>query len=232
MIDITAAVFSSAGMTLEDVDDMLLVGGMTRAPAVYERVEDFFQRRPSRRINPDEAVALGAAILASELDAGGKLTLVDVVPLSIGISGEGRQFKRLIPRNSHVPVERSLTLRTTIDNQVAVSMPIFQGEHTDAAQNEYLGTVLVMDVPIGPAGTHAFEVKLALDQHCVLSARAWETRSRVEVPVRLDRDRPLQDILRELGPYKGPTPKEPGRVRKRSALADFFSKLSFWRRKK
>jgi molecular chaperone DnaK (HSP70) len=231
MLDITASVLNAAKITPNDLDDVLLVGGMSRAPAIASRVEDFFGRRPSRRINPDEAVALGAALLADELDAGGKLTLVDVVPMSVGIAGEGRTFIRLIPRNTTVPTERSLTLRTSRADQRMVSLPLFQGEMADAAANEFLGTAIITNVPPGPAGSQAYEVKLLLDQHCVLSVRAWEPRSRIEVPVRLDHTRSVQDIIDELGPYKGPALKTGKRGRKESALSRIFSQLTrFWSR--
>lgn len=231
MLDITGAVFQAAKLTIDEIDDILLVGGMTRAPAVHMRVQDFFRKRPSRRVNPDEAVAIGAALLAEELDTGGHLTLVDVVPLSVGIAGPGRVLKRLILANTKVPVERSLVIKTSRDNQRTISLPLFQGERADAIRNEYLGTALITDVPPGPAGSQAFELKIALDQHCVLSVRAWQSRSKVEVPVRLDQERSFQDIINELGPYQGPETTEQRPQRKPSALAKIFSKLSFWKRK-
>ena len=231
MLDITAAVFSAAKIDSSDIDEILMVGGMSRAPVVNLRVEDFFRKRTSRRVNPDEAVALGAALLAEEIDTGGQLTLVDVVPLSIGVAGKGRVFQRLIPRNTTVPIEHSTTIRTTRPNQTSIEIPLFQGERIDTAQNEYLGTATIHNVPPGPIGSQSYELKLQLDQHCVLAVRAWEARSRIEVPVHLEVDRDLNDIIQELGPYEGPEPKRSKRRRKKSSLAKIFSKLKrFWRR--
>lgn len=219
LIDITSTVLADQGLTPRDVDDVLLVGGGTRLPRVQERVEELFEKRASKRINPDEAVALGAALLSDE---SGLVDLIDVLPISIGYSGAGRKFTRLIAKNTSVPVSRSFIVRTTGENQVSFPMPIFQGERMDAAENEYLGTVRVENIPEGPSGSE-LELTLSLDDQCLLQVAAQHVASGTGLDVTLERDRSVEEVIQSLGKYEGeqqaPTP------RRRSALGNFFAKV-------
>lgn len=226
-LEIAADVMAICGVEPHAVGDVLLVGGMTRVPLVQEEVERFFGRRPSRRINPDEAVAVGAGLLAKEsLD----VELVDALPISIGTAGDGRRLLRLLPRHTRVPAERSFVVATRHDDQIEYTVPLFQGEMPDAAANEYLGTVVLRNIPPGPAGSHRFELTLALDAECMLQVRAIEARSGISVPVEVDRARSLSRVVAELGPYDGPELPSSPRQKPRWALARLFSKLTFWKR--
>ena len=219
LIDITSAVLAEQGLTPRDVDDVLLVGGGTRLPRVQERVEELFEKRASKRINPDEAVALGAALLSDE---SGLVDLVDVLPISIGYSGSGRRFTRLIAKNTAVPMSRAFTVHTTGDDQVSFPMPIFQGERMDAAENEYLGTIRIEDIPKGPAGSE-LELTLSLDDQCLLHVAAMHIATGKGLDVVLERDRSVEEVVRSLGQYEGeveaPVPE------RRSALGALFAKV-------
>lgn len=219
LVDITESVLAEQGMSPRDVDDVLLVGGGTRLPRVQERVEELFEKRASKRINPDEAVALGAALLSDE---SGLVDLLDVLPIAIGYSGQGRRFTTLIGKNTSVPVSRAFTVRTTGENQVSFPMPIFQGERMDAAENEYLGTVRIEGIPEGPAGSE-LELTLSLDDQCLLHVAARHVASDQGLDVVLERDRSVEEVIRSLGRYEGEV--EAPVERRRSALGTFFAKV-------
>jgi molecular chaperone DnaK len=196
---ITAEVMNSRGLVPSDIEDVLLVGGSTRVPAVQRAVGEFFQRRPSKRINPDEAVALGAALLADEIGAGGAPTLLDVLPMSVGRGTAGRQFEALVPRNHRLPAQKDVTLDADLFG--TVTMPIFQGESPDVARNEYLCSAIVEDPSLWHKGRVTLSV--SFDEHCVMAIDARDARTGRPLPVTIDRSRPLEEILRELGPYEG-----------------------------
>ncbi len=216
-------VLKDCGLEPSAIDEVLMVGGMTRMPLVRARVEAFFGRRVSLRVNPDEAVALGAALLANDDDEGAVVTLVDVLPLSIGVAGEGRRLARVLKRNAAVPATGSHVVRTTRADQGLVEVPVFQGERDDAAANEYLGTAVVRGLPPGPAGSQGCELLMTFDEAGVLSLRARELRTGAEVPVDLDRRGSVAEAVRRLGPYRGPAPDP--RRRAESALGRIFASL-------
>ncbi|MBX3247119.1 MAG: Hsp70 family protein, partial [Myxococcales bacterium] len=225
VVALTKETVEKAGLQLYSVDDVLLVGGSTRMPQVQEAVEALFRRAPSRRINPDEAVALGAALLADEA---GHVELVDVLPLSVGFAGEGRRFLRLLPRNTKVPTKRSFIVKTTSDDGT-YRVPIFQGERKDAAANEYLGTLSVEGIPETGAGRE-LELTLALDAQCFLDVSARDVSTGAALPVKVERARAVEEVVAELGPYEGP-PLEPERPRPSGALGWFFARVRrFWRK--
>lgn len=225
VIHLTRETVEKAGLQLYSVDDVLLVGGSTRMPQVQEAVETLFRRPPSRRINPDEAVALGAALLADE---GGHVELVDVLPLSIGFAGEGRRFLRLLPRNTKIPTTRSFTVKATSDEET-YRIPIFQGERKDAAANEYLGTLLVEGIPAPVAGRE-LGLTLSLDAQCFLEVSARDVATDATLPVKVERTRSVDEVVAELGPYDGP-PLEPERPRPSGALGWFFARVrGLWRK--
>jgi molecular chaperone DnaK len=197
---ITAEVMGSRGLVPSDIDDVLLVGGSTRILAVQQAVGEFFQRRPSKRINPDEAVALGAALLADEIGSSRTPTLLDVLPMSVGRGTAGRQFEALVPRNHRLPAEREVTIDADLFGNV--TMPLFQGESPDVARNEYLCSAVVEDPSLWHKGR--VTLRVSFDEHCVMAIDARDARTGKPLAVTIDRTQPLDEILRALGPFEGP----------------------------
>ena len=167
-----------AGVTAGDVEEVLLVGGMTRWPAVADTVERIFHRKPSKGANPDEVVALGAAhyagILAGESD---DAALLDVTPHDLGIKVGDSQFAVVLPRNSMLPVRARRLFATTADNQKFVSIELYQGDSSDIAKNRKLGQVMLDDLPPGPAGSTRVELVITVNVESILSVTAREIRS-------------------------------------------------------
>lgn len=198
-LTIARGVLLSASILPEEIDDVVLVGGTTRIPAVRRAVAELFGRRPSQRINPDEAVALGAALLGHEI-AGGGPVLLDLLPMTVGHALDGRRFEPVVKRNARLPCDEVLTL--TADAGGLVQLPLFQGESPDVAQDEYLCTVVVEDARLG--GGERAQVRLSFDEHCVMAVDAFHERSGAPLALRLDRERPLEEILAALGAFDGP----------------------------
>jgi molecular chaperone DnaK len=203
-IAIAAEVLAARGIDPLEIDDVLLVGGTTRIPAVEKAVAAFFQRRPSKRINPDEAVALGAALLAEEIGAGGAPILLDVLPMSVGRGVAGMRFEPIVPRNHRLPAQREVTLDADLLGSVV--MPIFQGESPDVSRNEYLCSATVEDPSLWHKGR--VTLRLSFDEHCVMAIDARDARTGRALPVTLDRSRPIEEIFRELGSFEGPEPEQ------------------------
>jgi molecular chaperone DnaK len=209
-VRIATEVMSARKLEFEDIDDVILVGGSTRVPAVQNAVTKLFGRRPSRRINPDEAVALGAALLAAEIGSGSAPTLLDILPMSVGYGSAGLRFAPIVARNERLPVEREVTVDA--DFLGAVSMPLFQGESGDVTRNEYLCSALVEDRALQDGGRVTF--RLSFDEHCVMAVDARDERTGRKLATRLDRTRSLDDILSDLGKEKarGGAAAEPARA--------------------
>lgn len=203
-VAIAARVLEAAGLTAADIDDVVLVGGTTRVPAVEVAVALLFGRRPSKRINPDEAVALGAAMLADEIRAGTARTLFDILPMTVGRGVGGRRFEAIAKRYERVPFVSDLVLDADILGSVYV--PLFQGESPDVTKNEYLCSILIEDRSLWDKGR--VQIRVAFDQHCVMTVEAFDARSGRPLPVKLDRSRPVEEVLRELGVYAGPETEE------------------------
>ncbi len=166
----------------QDVDEVLLVGGQSRMPLVREKVRSFFGKAPSKAVHPDEAVAIGAALLAHSLGSAEGVVLIDVVPMSIGVGlpGGGR-VKMIIEKNTPLPARKEYTLSTTKDDQRTFDLWVFEGEGHTVEECQYLGTVQLTGLPKGPRGSIRITVTFELGEECLLTVRARELESGREV---------------------------------------------------
>lgn len=175
-----------AGIPVTDIDEVLLVGGQTRSPRIAEAVKGFFNKEPNKGINPDEAVALGAAIQAAVLTGEVKdVLLLDVTPLSLGIETLGGVFTKLIDRNTTIPVKKSQVFSTAADNQPAVSVRVFQGEREMAGDNKLLGNFELLGIPPAPRGVPQIEVTFDIDANGILHVSARDKGTGKEQSIRI-----------------------------------------------
>jgi len=172
-------VLAAANLKPADLDEVLLVGGQSRMPLVRERLRNLFGKEPSKAVHPDEAVALGAAVLAHSMESGDieGVVLVDVLPMSIGVGLPGGRFKKIIERNASLPHKKTLSIATTRDDQPSLEIVVFQGESDKAQENEYLGTLVIPGLPKGPPGSAAFEIVFSLSAESILTVTAGDEKS-------------------------------------------------------
>ena len=164
---------ADAKLKKEDIDEIIMVGGMTRMPAVIAKVKEFFGKEPNKSVNPDEVVAIGAAIQAGVLGGDVKdVTLLDVTPLSLGVETLGGVMTKLIPRNSTIPIEKKEIFSTAADNQTSVEIHVLQGEREMAADNKTLGRFVLDGIAPAPRGVPKIEVTFAIDANGILNVSA------------------------------------------------------------
>ncbi|MEM9843791.1 MAG: molecular chaperone DnaK [Pseudomonadota bacterium] len=188
------AALKDAGLSAGDIDEVVLVGGMTRMPKVVEEVTKFFGKEPHKGVNPDEVVAMGAAIQAGVLQGDVKdVVLLDVTPLSLGIETLGGVFTRLIDRNTTIPTNKSQIFSTAEDNQSAVTIRVFQGEREMAADNKLLGQFNLEDIPPAPRGMPQIEVTFDIDANGIVSVEAKDKGTGKEQKITIQASGGLSD---------------------------------------
>jgi len=193
-IDPCKAALKDAGLSAGEIDEVILVGGMTRMPKVIETVKNFFGREPNKGVNPDEVVAIGAAIQAGVLQGDVKdVLLLDVTPLSLGIETLGGVFTRLIDRNTTIPTKKSQVFSTAEDSQSAVTIRVFQGEREMAADNKLLGQFDLVGIPPAPRGIPQIEVTFDIDANGLVNVSAKDKATSKEQQIRIEASGGLSD---------------------------------------
>ncbi|MDB5712278.1 MAG: dnaK, partial [Sphingomonas bacterium] len=194
---------ADAGVKAADITEVVLVGGMTRMPKVRQVVKDFFGKEPHSGVNPDEVVAMGAAIQAGVLQGDVKdVLLLDVTPLSLGIETLGGVFTRMIDRNTTIPTKKAQTYSTADDNQQAVTIRVFQGEREMAADNKLLGQFDLVGIPPAPRGVPQIEVAFDIDANGIVNVSARDKGTGKEQQIRIQAsgglsDRDIEQMVRD-----------------------------------
>jgi molecular chaperone DnaK len=203
------ACMKDAGVTPADIDEVVLVGGMTRMPKVQQIVKEFFGKEPHKGVNPDEVVAIGAAIQAGVLKGEVKdVLLLDVTPLSLGIETLGGVFTRLIDRNTTIPTKKSQVFSTAEDGQTAVTIRVFQGEREMAADNKFLGQFDLVGIPPAPRGMPQVEVTFDIDANGIVNVAAKDKATNKEQAIRIQAsgglsEADIQKMMREAQEHAG-----------------------------
>jgi len=214
------AALKDSGISAGEIDEVILVGGMTRMPKVQERVQEFFGREPHKGVNPDEVVALGAAIQAGVLQGDVKdVLLLDVTPLSLGIETLGGVFTRLIDRNTTIPTRKSQVFSTAEDNQNAVTIRVFQGEREMASDNKLLGQFDLVGIPPSPRGMPQIDVTFDIDANGIVNVSAKDKATGKEQQIRIQASGGLSDEDIEKMVQEAETHAEDDKIRRESIEA-------------
>lgn len=186
---------ADAGMSKGDIQEVIMVGGMTRMPLVLKKVEEFFGKKPNSSVNPDEVVAVGAAIQAGQLqgDLGKEILLLDVTPLSLGIETMGGVCTKLIERNTTIPTSKSQVFSTAADNQPSVEIHVLQGEREMASDNKTLGRFMLDGIPPAPRGVPQIEVTFDIDANGIVNVKAKDKGTSKEQSIRIEASSGLSD---------------------------------------
>ena len=193
-IEITKRALEASGIKKDEIDEVILVGGQTRMPAIQNAVKELFNKEPNRSINPDEVVALGAAIQAGIFQGDVQdITLVDVIPLSLGIETMGGVATKLIEKNTHIPTQKSQVFSTAADNQTSTEIHITQGERPMAADNKSLGKFVLDGIPPAPRGVPQVEVTFDVDSNGVLNVTAKDKSTGKEQSIRIEANSGLSE---------------------------------------
>jgi molecular chaperone DnaK len=206
-------VLTNCGLKPADIGEVLLVGGQSRMPLVRSKIRDFFGKEPSKAVHPDEAVALGAALLADSIQTGeiGGIVLMDVLPMSIGVGMPGGRFKKIVERNTPLPHRKTHSVWTSQDQQKMLEIPIFQGDSAKAQDNEYLGTLVVADLPPGTRGNVVFDVIFSITAESILTVTAEERGTARSVTATFSTQDTPEAVQRRLGasPPGSPASEQP-----------------------
>jgi molecular chaperone DnaK len=209
-LQVCADVLDAKGLTPKDINEIILVGGQSRFPLVQEKISWFFGKTPTKNVHPDEAVALGAALLAHSLGQMEGVVLIDVLPMAIGVGLPGGRFKPVLERNLPLPATKTYQLSTSRDDQQEIELIILQGEAERAVENEYLGTLKLPGLPPGPRGSVKVTVTFEVTGECILKVTAREQTSGAEVmSIFGTRDTPEQ-VKEKMGLHQ-PHPEPPAR---------------------
>jgi molecular chaperone DnaK len=194
MIPVEKAIADS-GFKKEDIDEVILVGGMTRMPLIQQKVEEYFGKKPNVSVNPDEVVAMGAAIQAGQFqgDLGKEILLLDVSPLSLGLETLGSVMTKLIEKNTTIPTSKTQVFSTAADSQPTVEIHVLQGERQMAADNKTLGRFMLDGIPPAPRGVPQIEVKFDIDANGILNVSAKDKATGKEQSIRIEASSGLSD---------------------------------------
>ncbi len=195
-LQVAKGVLAKAGLRADELDNILLVGGQSRMPYIWQRIREVFGKEASKGVHPDEAVAIGAALLGDSAGKIDSVVLIDVLPISIGVGLPGGQFQRILESGTALPTTKSSTVRTYRDNQEQLELLLFQGGSDLVVDNEYLGTVVISGITPAPKGTMELEVSFSLDTECLLKVSSREIVTGKAADTRIE-IKETEDSIRE-----------------------------------